>query len=112
MRKHHLIKTLSLAFVFVVVGAQAAAPPVVRQTAAVDRIVLTSPERVGFSGESLKELDAAMQGIVGKKHLAGIVTLLARHGQVVQHKAYGLRACGISTARRRCSSTRSCASTR
>ena len=32
-----------------------------------------------------------MQGIVDKKHLAGVVTLLARHGQVVQHKAYGLQ---------------------
>jgi CubicO group peptidase (beta-lactamase class C family) len=32
-----------------------------------------------------------MQGIVDKQHLAGIVTLLARHGQVVQHKAYGLQ---------------------
>ena len=32
-----------------------------------DGIALSRPERVGFSGESLKELDAAMQGIVDKQ---------------------------------------------
>jgi CubicO group peptidase (beta-lactamase class C family) len=70
----------------------AAAPQAGRQApATAGKIVLASPERVGFSSDSLKELDAAMQGIVDKKHLAGVVTLLARHGQVVQHKAYGLQ---------------------
>ena len=32
-----------------------------------------------------------MQDLVDKKHLAGIVTLVARHGKVVQHKAYGVQ---------------------
>lgn len=93
MRRHHLFKTLPLALVIVFGGVQWATPLSGRQTAAAvaDRIVLTPAERVGFSSESLKELDAAMQGIVDKKHLAGIVTLLARHGQVVQHKAYGVQ---------------------
>ena len=86
MRTHRLIQWLSLAFVIVVSGVQAATPLAARQAAAAaDRIVLARPERVGFSSESLKELDAAMQGIVDKKHLAGVVTLLARHGHVVQH---------------------------
>src|SRR4030095_15613186 len=56
-----------------------------------DKVVLTSPERVGFSSDSLKELDAAMQGIVDKKQLAGVVTLVARHCPAVQHKAYGVQ---------------------
>jgi CubicO group peptidase (beta-lactamase class C family) len=92
MRTHRWIQTLSLAAVIFVGGVQAAAPPASGQApAAANAIALASPEGVGFSSESLKELDAAMQGIVDKKHLAGIVTLLARHGQVVQHKAYGLQ---------------------
>ena len=73
MRKHRLIQTLALAFVIALVGARAAVPVAGRQAATLaDKIVLTPPERVGFSGDSLKELDAAMQGIVDKKHLAGI----------------------------------------
>jgi hypothetical protein len=92
MRRYRFLQVVFLAFVIVGGGARAAVPPVVRQAAAVaDRVVLAKPERLGFSSESLRNLDTAMQGIVDKKHLAGIVTLLARHGQVVQHKAYGLQ---------------------
>src|SRR6185503_15295185 len=92
MLGHRWIQALPLAFVVAAGGVQVSTAPAVRQAAATaDRIAVSQPERVGFSSESLKELDAAMQGIVDKKHLAGIVTLLARHGQVVQHKAYGLQ---------------------
>ena len=92
MRTHRFLQTLVLTFALVVGGVHAATPPSAWQaTATPDRIALTSPERVGFSSDSLKELDAAMQGIVDKKQLAGVVTLVARHGQVVQHKAYGVQ---------------------
>jgi len=90
MRMHRFLQTVALTFALVVGAVQAATPPF-QATATADKLVLTSPERVGFSNDSLKELDAAMQGVVDKKHLAGIVTLLARHGQVVQHKAYGVK---------------------
>ncbi len=92
MRIHRFLQTLVLTFALVVGGVYTATPPSAFQaTATADRIALTSPERVGFSSDSLKELDAAMQGIVDKKQLAGVVTLVARHGQVVQHKAYGVQ---------------------
>src|SRR4029077_15664902 len=92
MRLQRFVQTFFLTLVMVVGGAQAITPTAGRQAAAAaDKIVLTQPERVGFSSESLKELDSAMQGIVDRKQLAGIVTLLARHGKVVQHKAYGLQ---------------------
>jgi CubicO group peptidase (beta-lactamase class C family) len=85
MRTYRWFQALSLAFVL-------AAQPAGSQVApAADRIVLAQPERVGFSSEALKDLDAAMEDIVDKKHLAGIVTLLARHGQVVRYKAYGMQ---------------------
>ena len=50
---------------------------------------LASPESVGFSSEALAKMDPGMQAIVDQKHLSGVVTLVARHGKVVQHKAYG-----------------------
>lgn len=50
-----------------------------------------TPESVGFIPGALDKMDAGMQDLVDKKHLAGIVTLVARHGKVVQHKAYGVQ---------------------
>lgn len=54
-------------------------------------VTLVNPESVGFSSEALARIDAGMQGLVDKGHLAGIVTLVARHGKVAQHKAYGMQ---------------------
>jgi CubicO group peptidase (beta-lactamase class C family) len=46
-------------------------------------------ESLGFSYERLDRLHAAMQQAVDQKQLAGMVTLLARHGRVVEEKVYG-----------------------
>ena len=51
----------------------------------------TKPEALGFSSERLELLHAAMQQEVDQKQLPGIVTLLARHGKVVEEKTYGHR---------------------
>lgn len=47
------------------------------------------PEARGFSSERLERLHAVMQQEVDQKQLAGIVTLLARHGKVVEERTYG-----------------------
>jgi len=47
------------------------------------------PESLGFSTERLERLHAAMQQEVDQKQLAGIVTILARHGKVVEERTYG-----------------------
>lgn len=47
------------------------------------------PESLGFSSERLGLLHATMQEEVDQKRLAGVVTLLARHGKIVEMKAYG-----------------------
>ncbi len=52
---------------------------------------LVKPESVGFSSERLERLHSLMQRQVDQKQLPGIVTLLARHGQVIDYRAYGLR---------------------
>src|SRR3954463_2708664 len=92
MRLSRLLLTLPIALVLVPGGVRVStARPGQAAAALADGIALVAPESVGFSSESLKELDPAMQGIVDSKHLAGVVTLLARHGKVVQHKAYGVQ---------------------
>ncbi|OYW26570.1 MAG: serine hydrolase, partial [Caulobacter sp. 12-67-6] len=62
-----------------------AAPPLPR----------VKPEAVGFSSPRLKKLDETMQAMVDTGQVAGAVTLLARHGQVVQTSTFGKR--GLET---------------
>jgi CubicO group peptidase (beta-lactamase class C family) len=49
------------------------------------------PESVGFSSERLERLHALMQESVDRKQIAGAVTILARHGKVVDYRTYGQR---------------------
>src|SRR5579862_756044 len=50
-----------------------------------------APESVGFSSERLERLHALIQGEIDAKQLAGAVTILARHGKVVDYRTYGAR---------------------
>ena len=52
---------------------------------------LVSPESVGFSADGLKALQRAMRALVEEGRLAGITTLVARHGKVVYLDAYGVQ---------------------
>jgi CubicO group peptidase (beta-lactamase class C family) len=54
-------------------------------------ITTASPELVGFSSERLDRLHAVMKEIVEqKKEIPGMVTILARHGKVVDYRTYGV----------------------
>jgi CubicO group peptidase (beta-lactamase class C family) len=63
------------------------------QQAAGPQIDMTpvKPESVGFSSERLERLHAFLQGEVDAKQIAGAVTILARHGKVVEYRTYGVR---------------------
>ncbi len=61
------------------------------QTATLAPLPQAAPESVGFAPGGLDKMDAAMQGLIDQKQLAGIVTLVARKGKVVQYKAYGVQ---------------------
>src|ERR1019366_10754081 len=52
---------------------------------------LVKPELVGFSSERLENLHKVMQASVDQKQISGIVTILARHGKVVDYRTYGDR---------------------
>jgi CubicO group peptidase (beta-lactamase class C family) len=62
-----------------------------RHTPATVDLTVVKPESVGFSSERLEHLHALMQEAVDKKYQAGIVTILARHGKVVDYRTYGER---------------------
>ena len=54
-------------------------------------MTVQSPESVGFSSQRIERLHAYMQKAVDDKQFAGIVTLLARHGKIIDYQAYGKR---------------------
>ena len=48
-----------------------------------------TPESLGFDSARLKKLDTAMAKVVSDGRVAGMTTLLVRHGQVVGFNTYG-----------------------
>ena len=54
-------------------------------------LTVVKPESVGFSSERLERLHTMLQEEVDQKHLAGVVTILARHGKVIDYRTYGYR---------------------
>ena len=50
-----------------------------------------NPESLGFDGQRLAKLDSYMAKAVADGRVSGMITLLARHGQVVSEKIYGAR---------------------
>jgi CubicO group peptidase (beta-lactamase class C family) len=82
---------LGAALLLLITTSQAGAQAAKQQHAAAGAsdIPETKPELVGFSAERLSRLDGAMKDLVESKKLAGVVTVLARHGKIVEEKTYG-----------------------
>jgi CubicO group peptidase (beta-lactamase class C family) len=52
---------------------------------------LNKPESLGFSSQRLERLHTLMQQVVDRKELPGAVTILARHGKVIDYRTYGVK---------------------
>lgn len=50
---------------------------------------IVSPESVGMSSERLERLNAGMQKIIDDGRLAGITTMIARHGKIAHFETFG-----------------------
>lgn len=48
-----------------------------------------SPESAGFSADGLAALNQGLQRLVEEQRVAGMVTMLARHGTIAQHETFG-----------------------
>jgi CubicO group peptidase (beta-lactamase class C family) len=73
-------------------AAPAADTPAAKTAAKIgarDLSATTTPEAVGFDSQRLKALDAYMAKTVADGRVAGMTTLLARHGKVVEFNTYG-----------------------
>jgi CubicO group peptidase (beta-lactamase class C family) len=95
-RRHH-IAVAGVLFAFTLsgaVGAQVARSAARPSTAARTAGALNpapNPESLGFDSQRLARLDAYMSKAVADGRVAGMITLLARHGQVVSEKTYGMK---------------------
>jgi len=74
-------------------------PATAQQPAHIPNIDMTpvKPESVGFSTERLDALHALIQTEVDQKQLAGAITILARHGKIVDYHLYGNRDAAAGT---------------
>jgi len=62
------------------------------------RIAVQSPGSAGFTAAGVAQLNAEMHALVDQQKLAGVVTLLARKGKVVNFDAYGRQDAAAPTA--------------
>ena len=70
-------------------GQAPAAAPAKSAAVAAGLTPAASPESVGFDSARLKKLDDYMAKVVSDGRVAGMTTLLARHGMIVGFKTYG-----------------------
>ena len=52
-------------------------------------LAAASPSTVGVSADRLARIDAMLQQSVAEGQIPGVVALVARHGKIVYHKAFG-----------------------
>lgn len=60
------------------------------------QIAPVKPEAAGVSSAGVAAIEAEMRGLVEQKKLAGYVTVLSRHGQVVMFDTYGKKDLALS----------------
>ncbi len=72
-----------------------AACPLLAAAGAVPR---ADPESAGMSSERLRRIETWLQGMVDDGQAAGFVTLVARRGKVVHHRAIGNRGMSVQEA--------------
>jgi CubicO group peptidase (beta-lactamase class C family) len=81
------IRTFALALIAFFVLAPSGRVHAVEKSAR--DLAAAAPESAGVSAERLRRIDAAMKSLVDEKRVAGLITLLERHGKIVHFNAVG-----------------------
>ena len=69
----------------------ACAPASESPPTAADTTGTPGPESLGFSTDQLEALNASLEQLVDDQRVAGLVTMLARHGEIVQAETFGFQ---------------------
>ncbi len=77
----------SLTMAASLIGLMALGPAIADQSP----LPSAKPESVGMSSQRLTRLGDGMKSLVDQGRLAGVVTMVARHGKVVEFEATGKR---------------------
>jgi CubicO group peptidase (beta-lactamase class C family) len=88
MSESTFVRTIIFLSCFAVIAISASAQNSARKT---PDTAAVKPESVGFSGERLEDLHKLIQDEIDQKQLAGAITILARHGKIVDYRVYGER---------------------
>ena len=88
MTRRLLLPALAIVGLFTLVAAER---PSAAVNGGVRDLAMAPPESVGIAPDRLHRLDAAMKKLADDKQVAGLVTLLERHGKIVDFNAYGTR---------------------
>src|SRR5512141_2392445 len=89
MSESRFLRTIIVLICFAGTAISAPAQGSARKTPADTGVV--KPESVGFSSERLENLHKLIQDEIDQKQLAGAITILARHGKIVDYRVYGER---------------------
>ena len=85
------------AAVMLVAGLFTHAEARAKADAAPAQLTPAAPQTVGFSADRIKLLDAAMDRAVDSGQVAGIETMLVRHGRIVDLHLHGLKSLSAGT---------------
>ena len=91
MSIHRYAKTTSMLLSCLALSTTLSTAPAQQPSNHALDLTVVKPETVGFSTSRLERLHALLQQEVDQKQIAGIVTILARHGKVVDYRTYGQR---------------------
>jgi CubicO group peptidase (beta-lactamase class C family) len=91
VRPRCLVATLALTLFLSAPADRLGAQQIAANSTATLDMTLAKPESVGFSSERLERLHSLMQQTVDQKQLPGAVTILARHGKVIDYRVYGFK---------------------
>jgi CubicO group peptidase (beta-lactamase class C family) len=99
MRRHHPLRTIAAGTIALLAAVTIVTSPSAQTHAASGRaratdsrardLAMAAPDTVGIAPDRLRRLDAAMKKIVDDQQVAGLVTLLERHGKIVHFAAAG-----------------------
>ncbi len=89
LKSHYVPVALGTALVMALLTGAGPQHDVVSAAAGERDLAVAAPESVGISSERLKRIDAGMKKFVDDQRVAGVTTLLSRHGKVVHSMVAG-----------------------